>query len=169
MQVWSGETFEKLNFKWGDVHRVAESIVTNYPDGPKLDAHDPNFATLSSSINVALASKPLNSPHEIKGVHTVNGDTIVITYEDPETPQRKMKVCNNMIVNDIPGNITAVLNAGKLYVESMKNFSVKELDPFKGAWKWELFRVMGPMVTECSHLKVLRSRDDKVFFRILLT
>jgi len=65
-----------------------------------------------------------------------------------------MRVCNNNIVNDIPGTFTTVLTDGLLYNESMYNVSRDGLEDFKGAWKWEMFRVMGPTLTPCSKLKV---------------
>jgi len=155
-----------MKLKWGDVHRVEESILAEYPDGPRLDLSDPAFIILSASINVTLTTIPLEICNKFKSIHTVKGDAqtdaIVITYDDIQMPPRKLKVCNNSIVSDIPGNIATVLNAGKLYVESMMNDSVQKLEAFKGAWKYELYRVLGPMVPECAHLKVFSTnRNEK--------
>lgn len=67
---------------------------------------------------------------------------------------RRMKVCDNIIVNDIPGGKDAVIDAGKRYLESMHNQTIKPIEPFGGAWKWELFRQDFVTVPECKNLKI---------------
>jgi hypothetical protein len=66
-----------------------------------------------------------------------------------------MTPCDNAIVRSIPGNFSAVLEAGRTYVESMKNDTFTPLEPFAGRWKWEPDRVLRPGVPECSNLRYL--------------
>ena len=74
----------------------------------------------------------------------------------------EMKPCDNLIVRSIPGNFSAVLEIGKRYVSILLNES--NLEPFRGAWKWEPDRVLHePLrvfdmndknIYECSTMKV---------------
>ena len=41
---------------------------------------------------------------------------------------KQLRVCNNSVVSDIPGGAAAVMEAGKLYVETMRNNSLAQLD-----------------------------------------
>jgi hypothetical protein len=80
-------------------------------------------------------------------------------------PPKKLKVCDNIIVNDIEGGAAAVLEAGKLYLESIHNNTVSPIAPFQGAWKWEMARIKPPFVPECKHLHVFgdeRKNYDEV-------
>lgn len=69
---------------------------------------------------------------------------------------KKMKVCDNMIVDDIPGKKDAVLAAARKYVEQIHNNTIRPIDQFDGHWKWEVFRVMGDSMIEppCNNLHV---------------
>jgi hypothetical protein len=126
-----------------------------------------------------------NQIHAEEEVHDLKYELLV--------HNRRMKVCDNIIVNDIPGGKDAVIEAGKYYIsiylsmylsiyvciyvsiyyydfiillhqyistlyilqrhfqflylgrkylESIHNQTITPLDPFGGAWKWELFRYL---------------------------
>ena len=74
-----------------------------------------------------------------------------------------MKPCNNLIVKSIPGNFSTVLEIGRRYVSLLLN-DTGQLEPFKGAWKWEPDRVIREPLRvfndadkplyECSTMKV---------------
>ena len=74
-----------------------------------------------------------------------------------------MKPCNNLIVKSIPGNFSTVLEIGRRYVSILLN-DTGQLEPFKGAWKWEPDRVLHePLrvfndadkpIYECSTMKI---------------
>lgn len=68
--------------------------------------------------------------------------------------EKRMQVCDNMIVNDIEGGKATVLAAGKEYLRSMQNFSTFVLPSFENKWKFEMKRVQGPKINECKHLKI---------------
>ena len=57
-------------------------------------------------------------------------------YLDLPDGHNRLKVCDNVIVNDIPGRKAAVLKAGQDYLEFMKNTSRTGIEPFFGLWKW---------------------------------
>lgn len=67
---------------------------------------------------------------------------------------KKLKVCNNYIVDNIPGRNETVLAYGKLYLEFMHNKTVKPLERFQDKWKYEVDRVSGPMLLGCTNLTV---------------
>lgn len=79
---------------------------------------------LTLAVILGLAHESLSSP----------GDKYILTL-----PAKRLKVCDNMIVNDIPGGPAAVLEAGRLYLESMHNLTITPLEAFKGAWKCQSF------------------------------
>ena len=90
---------------------------------------------------------------------SVKGDVNVIEGGKSyllELPPRRMKVCDNVIVKDIPGGAEAVLAAGKNYVQWMHNHTagIITLEPFGGAWKWEMARISPPQVPACTHLHI---------------
>jgi hypothetical protein len=47
-------------------------------------------------------------------------------------PPKKMKVCDNIIVDDIPGKNETVMKAGQLYLEGIANNS--QIKPFGGEY-----------------------------------
>ena len=65
-----------------------------------------------------------------------------------------LEVCDNSIVRSIPGGAPEVLRVGKLYLESMRNKTEEQLAPFNQRWKWEVFRMAGPILPECTNFKI---------------
>lgn len=123
--------FTQLDSIIGDVHRVSNALIEGYPDGPKLDVGDPSFQQLAASVDPAEAAKPLKLSHTVKDIIT-DDSTLTLIWEDEKLTPARLSVCDNMIVNDMPGTKQAVLAAGRLYAESMRNFSRDSLEAFAG-------------------------------------
>lgn len=83
-----------------------------------------------------------------------------------------LRVCNNQLVRDIRGGPQSVFAAGLQYLESMKNNSLRPVGDFKGAWKWELYRVIGPLAPKCESMFIFgnerKNYDEAKRFCFLL-
>jgi hypothetical protein len=75
-----------------------------------------------------------------------------------------MKICDNAITRSIANKHgrRSILKAAQKYVSWMHNNPYGAVKPFRGIWKGELTRVLGPRVPKCKEFKTIGKNYDEM-------